>query len=442
MADTRGGETGAGVRTPWGDADDLRSMRMPAGRGNAPGETTRNRRQRLFGAMVAVSSEKGYEATTIGDLAQVAGVSRAAFYELFRDKQECLLAAVDALVEPTIGVIEQAEDAPTGAARVRQAVEAFLGLLAEQPAAAKMGCIEVYAAGPEGEATIDRAIDIFEAFGVSQLNQIPGREEMPPQMVRGMVGGLLKVIQKRLYSDEAEQLPRLAEPIADWSLSYPSPPGPLRGPKRRGRKARPFAERQAVAHPPERVLRALAATVAEKGYAAATVAEVIERAGTSYRVFYGHFEGKEEAVLAALDSGAAQMVASVLPAFHRARSWPESVRAAYEAMFAFAMEEPEYTRLGAVEMFTVGREALRRRDNVMEGLEALLMPGYQLAPETPPIAAEAIGGAIYALIHDQVKRKGPESLPELAPTATYMTLAPFLGAEEAYERSVEEAEKW
>jgi AcrR family transcriptional regulator len=437
-----GGKSGAGVRTPWGDAAELRSMKMRPGRGNVPEETARNRRQRLFGAIVAISSEKGYEATTIADLAQLAGVSRAAFYELFRDKQECMLAAVEALVEPTIAVIERSEDAPTGEARVRQAVEALLGLLARQPAAAKMGCIEVYAAGPEGEAAIDRAFDVFEGFGVEQLGQIPGREQLPPQMVRAMIGGLLKVIQKRLYSDEAEQLPRLAEPIADWSLSYPAPPGPLSGPKRRGRKARPFAERQAVAHPPERVLRALAATVAEKGYAAATVAEVIERAGTSYRVFYGHFEGKDAAVLAALDSGAAQMLASVLPAFHRAGSWPESVRAAYEAMFAFAMEEPEYARLGAVEMYPVGSEALRRRDNVMEGLEALLTPGYQLAPETPPIAAEAIGGAIYALIHDQVKRKGPESLPELAPMATYMTLAPFLGAEEAYERSVEEAEKW
>jgi AcrR family transcriptional regulator len=442
MGGKAGGKTDAGVRTPWGDAAELRSMKMPAGRGNAPEETTRNRRQRLFGAMVAVSSEKGFEATTIGDLTHVAGISRSAFYELFGDKRECMLAAVEALVEPTIAVIEQAEDAPTGGARLRQAMEAFLGLIAEQPAAAKMGSIEVYAAGPEGEAAIDRAVDAFEVFGVDQLGQIPGREEMPPQMVRAMVGGLLKVIQKRLYSDEADQLPRLAEPIADWALSYPSPPGPLRGPKRRGRKARPFAERQRVAHPPERVLRALAAVVADKGYAEATVAEVIERAGTSYRVFYGHFKDKEEAFLAALDSGAAQMLASVMPAFHRARTWPESVRAAYEAMFAFAMEEPEYTRLGAVEMFTVGREALRRRDSVMEGLEALLTPGYQLAPDTPPIVAEAIGGAIYALIHDQVKSKGPESLPELAPTATYMTLAPFLGAEEAYERSIEEAEKW
>jgi hypothetical protein len=111
-------------------------------------------------------------------------------------------------------------------------------------------------------------------------------------------------------------------------------------------------------------------------------------------------------------------------------------------MFSFGIEEPEYTQLGAVEMYTAGARALRTRDTVMEGLEALLVPGYELAPDTPPIAAEAIGGAIYALIHDQVKQNGLESLPELAPMATYMTLAPFVGAEEAYERAIEEHEKW
>ena len=144
--------------------------------------------------------------------------------------------------------------------------------------------------------------------------------------------------------------------------------------RRRGRKARPFAERQAVAHPPERVLRALAAIVAEKGYKETKVAEVVKLAGTSQRVFYGHFESKEEAFLAALDSGSAQMLGTVLPAFRRARSWEESVRGAYEAMFAFGIEEPEYTRLGAVEMYTVGKRALQTRDRVMEGLEVLLMP--------------------------------------------------------------------
>ncbi len=430
------------VRTPWGNAAELRSRKMPPGRGNAREDSDRSQRERLFGALVAISSEQGYEATRIADLVKLAGVSRATFYEHFGDKKEMLLAAVDALIEPTLRVIEQAEDAPTGEARLRQAVDALMGLIADQPAASKMCFVEIYAIGEEGEAQVERALDEFERFGLSQLNQVSGRDGLPQQMVRAMVGGLQKVIQKRLYSDEAGSLPGLAEQIADWALSYPTPPGPLEGPRRRGRKARPFAERQAIAHPPERVLRALAAVVAEKGYAAATVAEVVERAGTSQRVFYGHFANKEEAFLAALDSGSAQMLGSVLPAFRRARSWEESVRAAYEAMFAFAMEEPEYTRLGAVEMYTVGRNALRTRDTVMEGLEALLVPGYEQSPGTPPIAAEAIGGAIYALIHDRVKEKGAEGLPELAPTATYMTLAPFLGAEEAYERAMEESDKW
>jgi AcrR family transcriptional regulator len=417
-------------------------MKMRPGRGNRPEESERSQRERLFGAMVALSAEKGYEATRIADLVKLAGVSRAAFYEHFKDKEECLLAAVDALVQPTIELIEKAEDAPSGEARVRQAVEAFLGLVARQPAASKMVFVETYTAGPEGEAEIERVLDAFEGFGVKQFEQIPGRKGMPPQMVRALLGGFQKVIEKRLYSDEADQLPRLAEDIADWGLSYPPPPGPLEAPRRRGRKPRSFAERQAVAHPPERVLRALAATVAEKGYRETTVAEVVERAGTSHRVFYGHFENKEEALLAALDSGSAQMLSAVLPAFRRAKSWQESVRAAYEAMFAFGIEEPEYTQLGAVEMYTAGARALQTRDRVMEGLEALLTPGYELSPDTPPIAAEAIGGAIYALIRDQVKRKGPESMPELAPMATYMTLSPFVGAEEAYERAIEEQEKW
>ena len=336
---------------------------------------------------------------------KMAGVSRAAFYEHFKDKQECLLAAVDALVEPTIALMERAEDAPTGEARVRQAVEAFLGLVAEQPAASKMGFIEVYAAGPEGEAAVERVLDTFERFGVSQLNQIPGRKGMPPQMVRAMIGGFQKVIQKRLYSDEADQLPRLAEEIADWGLSYPPPPGPLEGPRRRGRKPRPFAERQAVAHPPERVLRALAATVAEKGYKATTVAEVVERAGTSHRVFYGHFANKEEAFLAALDSGSAQMLAAVLPAFRRAGAGRSRCGPPTRRCSPSGSKSPS-TRSSARSRCTRSASGrCRPATRVMEGLEALLVPGYELAPDTPPIAAEAIGGAIYALIHDQVKRR-------------------------------------
>ncbi len=189
------------------------------------------------------------------------------------------------------------------------------------------------------------------------------------------------------------------------------------------------------------MLRALAATVAEKGYPATTVAEVVDRAATSQRTFYEHFANKEEALLAALDSGSAQMLGTVAARLpprarlaERRSTWPT------RRCSRFGVEEPEYSRLGAVEMYAAGKRALQTRDTIMEGLEALLAPGYELAPDAPPIAAEAIGGAIYALVYDQVKAKGPESLPELVPMATYMTLAPFLGAEEAYALASGDAE--
>lgn len=203
----------------------------------------------------------------------------------------------------------------------------------------------------------------------------------------------------------------------------------------RGRHAPPLEVRLTVQR--VRLFEAAAAVFARVGYAEASAEAIAREAGMSKATFYEHFANKEEAMIAALDSGSAQMLGTTLPAFRRAPDWQHAVRSAYEAMFAFGVEEPEYSRLGAVEMYAAGKRALQTRDTIMEGLEALLAPGYELAPDTPAIAAEAIGGAVYALVYDQVKAHGPETLPELVPMATYMTLAPFLGAEDAYDLATE-----
>jgi AcrR family transcriptional regulator len=406
---------------------------MRPGRGMPREEAERNHRERLFAAMVACVVEKGYEATRVADLVELSGISRSAFYRQFADKQECFLAAAEELIQPSVAIMERAERASSGEDRMREAVEAFLRLVASQPAAARMCFVEIYAVGPEAVALVERGLDTFERFASAQFEQIAGREGMPRDMVRAMIGGLQKVVHKRLYRDEPEVLLDLAPQICDWWLSYPPPNRSLEGPKRRRSSQKTFEQRQAHDSPADRVLRALAATVAEKGYLGATVAEIVDRASTSQRTFYENFANKEEALLAALDTGSARMLAKTLPAFRRAQNWQQAVRMAYDEMFSFGHEEPEYSRLGAVEMYAAGKRALETRDTIMQGLEALLAPGYELAPATPAIAAEAIGGAIYALVYDHVRAKGPESLPELVPMATYITLAPFLGAEEACE---------
>jgi AcrR family transcriptional regulator len=424
------------VQTPWGDAAQLRDRKLRPGRGTPREEAERNQRERLFAAMVATVAEKGYEATTVADLVELSGVSRSAFYKHYDDKQACFLAAVEAMVEPTLRRVAEDESVAAGTERARQAFESVIKLIVAQPAASKMCIVEIYAAGPEGAEMVDRTLDSVTALAAQLLEEVPEREGMPLELVRALVGGIQKVIHKRLYRGEEAELMELAPQLWEWLFAYPVPPGPLRATRRRVVKAVPFAERQAQSNPPERVLRALAAVVAEKGYPDTTVAEIVERAATSQRTFYEYFKNKEDAIVAALDSGSAHMLAAALPAFRRAPDWPHAVHDTQEAMFAFGAEEPEYARLGGVEMYAAGKRALDQREVVTEGMEGLLAPGYELKPETPAIAAEAIGGALYSLLYDHVNKKGPETLPDLVPTLVYVTLAPFLSRDEAYEVAI------
>ncbi len=427
------------VNTPWGDASELRSRMLPAGRGTPREEAERSQRERLFAALVATVAAKGYDATRVADLEQVAGVSRTAFYRLFKDKEDCFLAAVELLIKTTIAAVgASAEGEPTPAARARKAFRTFIELIVAQPAAARMCFVDAYAAGPRAVELADDAVSSFAQLVAGFMIELPGREGMPQPVVRAVVGGMRKVVHKRLYKGTEAELTELADPLFDWAASYRVPPAPLR-PPRRWREAAPEpAERS---DPVARILRAVATLSADKGYPNVTIAEIADRAATSQRTFYESFANKEEAMLAALDAGSSRMLAEVLPAYRRAEEWPQAIHAAIEALLGYGADDPVFTRLGAVDVYACGERALTQRDDVMEGLELLLAPGYELAPQIPAVAAEAIGGAIYALIYDQVCDKGPQSLPELAPVTTYVTLAPFLGADEACAVATESARR-
>jgi AcrR family transcriptional regulator len=423
------------VLTPWGDADELKAKKMRPGGGSRDARTAASQRERLFAAMVATVSEKGYEATTVADVSELSGVSKSSYYEHFSDKQSGFLATVEALVGPAL---EYATEHGLGGTEeeAQRAFENGIELIASQAAAARAALVESYAAGTPAVELLDRTVDGLAQLLSRMFEQVPGREGIPAEIVRALVGGVQKVIYKRLLRGEEAELPKLAPELWQWLLSVPPPPGRLRASRVRTVKPLSFEDRQLPSNPAERLLRALAAVVSEKGYQDAKISEIVERAKTSQRTFYEHFPSKEDAMVAALDSGSAQMLAAALPAFRRGGEWPHAVHDTQEAMLHFAAEEPEYGRLGAVEMYGAGKRALEQREMVTEGMEGLLQPGYEVAPGVPPIAAEAIGGALYTLLYDFVKERGPVRLLELVPTFVYVTLATFLGAEDAYEAAI------
>jgi AcrR family transcriptional regulator len=84
--------------------------------------------------MVACCAEKTYAATTIGDLASRAAVSRTTFYKLFADKRDCFGAAVSQCID-RIGttLADAAAGCGSPGEATRRATVAGLELLAAEP---------------------------------------------------------------------------------------------------------------------------------------------------------------------------------------------------------------------------------------------------------------------------------------------------------------------
>lgn len=427
------------VRTPWGNADELRGRKLNPGLGTPREEVERNQRERLFGAMVASVATKGYKATSVADLLELSGVSRATFYSHFADKEACFAATIKAILAASVAIgASTYGSAGSWEERAQRGLRRFIEVIAAQPAAARMCVVESYAAGPAALEPLGRAVDAIEALVAAGLEQQPGRRGTPRELTRAAIGGLHWVVYRHLLAGtEAELVERVPE-LWQWTMSYEPPPRPLRGRGRRGSAeasgtagadaAPPFA-----AHiPGERILRGFAAVVAEKGYAETTIADIAARAQISQATFYAHFESKEDALFAAIESSGTQMMAATLPAVRRAKSWPEAVHIALASIFGFLAAEPAFARLQAVEAYAAGPAAIELRDrSVVEVVETTLALALGQRPEPVPIGQEATVGAIGGILFDRIRDEGPAVLPEYVPLATYVALAPFLGPERA-----------
>ena len=170
-----------------------------------------------------------------------------------------------------------------------------------------------------------------------------------------------------------------------------------------------------------RIVRAVAAAVAAKGYAATTVADIIARAGVSRSTFYELYESKEDAFLAAyrgLDIVVTQLAASS----STAGTPGEMVRAAVRAHLANLAAEPEFTWMFFVEAMSAGpritarrREATERFLDVLEGLVERARRLDSSVPAPDRVLLLGFLGGYRELITAHLLDAGAASLPSLEP---------------------------
>jgi AcrR family transcriptional regulator len=170
-----------------------------------------------------------------------------------------------------------------------------------------------------------------------------------------------------------------------------------------------------------RIVRAVAAAVAAKGYAATTVADIIGRAGVSRSTFYELYDGKEDAFLAAY-AGLDIVVTQLASSSSAAPSPAEMVRAAVRAHLANLAAEPDFTWMFFVEAMSAGPRVLARRreatERFLDVLEGLVETARVLDPSVPsPDRTLLLGfvGAYRELITAHLLDAGAATLPSLEP---------------------------
>ena len=195
--------------------------RLPSGRHGLSREAVvASQRARLIDAMAQVVAEKGYAATTVADVVERAGVSRRTFYEQFDDKEACFLAAYDAGLAAVLGRVGVAVEVNATAGwrdRARVGVEAFLALLASQPAFAQALQVEVLTAGP---AALDRRAGMLVMFSGIWRNlheraraEEPALPALPDEVFTILSAGLEELVRDCIRTRGPAALPDLADPI-------------------------------------------------------------------------------------------------------------------------------------------------------------------------------------------------------------------------------------
>ena len=418
--------------TPWGRADELRSRKLRPGPASSRAEVVANQRERLFGAMVAAVAERGYDKTRVADLLTISGVSRSTFYKHFDNKQDCFLATIDA-VAATSGERVIASfldhDGPWQE-KFERAFETLVAAIVASPAAAHLYYVDTYAVGREAIEKVERMGDRLEQLTIQAIEQSPDHAGMPNDIVRAVLRGFRRVIQTRLRTGRERDLLSEGPELLRWAIGYRTPPQRLQRPRKP--PAGGFQPSPAdLSDSRERILTSVIELMAEKGYKAMTINEIAQRASISLTTFYDRFDGKDDAVVAALRRDANRVLEATAPAFRAERDWPHAMAAALRAFFAFLVLEQPFAQFGGVDVHSGIRLVVEVRDQLLAASQAFIAEGYREHPGANPIAGEAIGASIDALLFDQLVRRGPQHIYELAPTATYMVLVPFVGPEQA-----------
>ncbi|NLT05272.1 MAG: TetR/AcrR family transcriptional regulator [Solirubrobacterales bacterium] len=190
----------------------------------------------------------------------------------------------------------------------------------------------------------------------------------------------------------------------------------------RARRLRPgpgHPRADVAANQRERLLGAMVAAVAEHGYEATRVADLLAVAGVSRNTFYRHFDNKLDCFLATMDTivlgGGAAVVGAYL---HHDGDWEDRLAAALDTLVESIVAQPAAARLFYVESFHAGPEAIARVEEMSMRMEEMARSALERSPRhagAPPTLLRMILRAFRGVLRIRLREGREAELPAVAP---------------------------
>lgn len=167
--------------------------------------------------MALVAVRRGYVETRVEDVLAAARASRRTFYGYFDNREECLLASYDAIRDDAFLALTNGGD------DLERALVTLFEYFNRWPAHARLLTSEILAAGPAGlrrhEQTMSelaRRLRHCTRWPASSPSALP-----PDDLAHALVGGVHRVVHRRLVTGQAASLLGLAPALAALAQGGP-----------------------------------------------------------------------------------------------------------------------------------------------------------------------------------------------------------------------------
>ena len=183
---------------------DVPRRRLPRGKAALPPEVVvATQRRRLLRAVAEVAGTKGFSEMTVADLCAQAGVGRRSFYELFKDKHDCYLAAYRINAQVLVEAARSEWEAPGDPLdRMPYGWSAYLRVLDEQRVFARAFLVEPLRAGPEAleyrEQVHEQFVEIVARNYARAREAHPVLGDVDERAIIALIGGVNELVYREL----------------------------------------------------------------------------------------------------------------------------------------------------------------------------------------------------------------------------------------------------